>query len=198
MAPISTCPNEAEILPVAAGDPAEGPLREHLDGCPGCRERVERLRAELAALREDVENHTPSPSTEPDPAVDHDDEPSSVGTTQDWPPSAPAVAGATTEPASGPEPATEAPDRAEGRVERPGAIGKYPVVDQLDEGGQGRVYRVIHPRLSRDMVLKLGRYPSAPTSGPRWSRRGGCWPTWNTSTSSGSTTWTSTTTGCSW
>ena len=50
-------------------------------------------------------------------------------------------------------------DRAEGRPERPGAIGKYLVVDQLDEGGQGQVYRVIHPKLGQDMVLKLGRQP---------------------------------------
>jgi predicted Ser/Thr protein kinase len=49
--------------------------------------------------------------------------------------------------------------RAEGRPERPGAIGRYLVVDQLDEGGQGQVFRVIHPKLGRDMVLKLGRQP---------------------------------------
>ena len=49
--------------------------------------------------------------------------------------------------------------RAEGRPERPGAIGKYLVVEQLDEGAQGQVFRVIHPKLGRDMVLKLGRQP---------------------------------------
>jgi hypothetical protein len=47
---------------------------------------VERLRAELAALRQDVENLTPSPSTEPDPEVDHHGEPSGGGITVEWPP----------------------------------------------------------------------------------------------------------------
>lgn len=83
MAPIPTCPDEAQILPVAAGDPAGDALREHLEGCPDCRERVEQLRAELEALRRDVENKTPSPWTEPDPAVDHDGELSGGGTTVD-------------------------------------------------------------------------------------------------------------------
>ena len=75
MAAILTCPDEHELLPVATGEPAGEAIERHLDACPTCRERVERLRAELAALRLDLEGGVTPPSTEPDPAVDHDDEP---------------------------------------------------------------------------------------------------------------------------
>jgi serine/threonine protein kinase len=68
------------------------------------------------------------------------------------------VGDAASEPV-GPEAAAAARARAEAQPERPGAIGRYLVVDQLDEGGQGQVFRVIHPKLGRDMVLKLGRQP---------------------------------------
>lgn len=34
-------------------------------------------------------------------------------------------------------------------------IGKYFVVCKLDEGGQGQVFRVVHPGLSKELVLKL-------------------------------------------
>src|SRR5207248_1562571 len=129
MAPIPTCPDEAEILPVAAGDPAEDALREHLEGCTACRERLEQLRAEVSSLRRDLEDVMPLPSTEPDSAMDHDGEPSSGGTTVDWAPADPAVAGTTTVPPTGPEVEAAVRDRAEGRAERPGAIGKYLVVD---------------------------------------------------------------------
>ncbi len=85
-------------------------------------------------------------------------EPSSGGTTFSWP--ADPTANAAPEPGPiGPEAVAAARARAEGRSERPGAIGKYLVVEQLDEGAQGQVFRVIHPKLGRDMVLKLGRQP---------------------------------------
>jgi hypothetical protein len=53
MAAISTCPDEPELLAVATGEPAGAAMERHLDACPDCRERVERLRAELMALRQD-------------------------------------------------------------------------------------------------------------------------------------------------
>ena len=88
--------------------------------------------------------------------MDRGGEPSSGGTTFSWP--ADPTADAAPEPI-GPEAVAAARARAEGRSERPGAIGKYLVVEQLDEGAQGQVFRVIHPKLGRDMVLKLGRQP---------------------------------------
>lgn len=37
------------------------------------------------------------------------------------------------------------------------AIGKYRVVGVLDSGGQGDVYRAVHPQLQKELVIKLGR-----------------------------------------
>jgi predicted Ser/Thr protein kinase len=37
----------------------------------------------------------------------------------------------------------------------PAAIGKYRVVSVLDSGGQGTVYRAVHPTLGKDVVIKL-------------------------------------------
>jgi predicted Ser/Thr protein kinase len=39
--------------------------------------------------------------------------------------------------------------------EIPAKIGRYTVISLLDEGGQGRVFRVVHPGLGKDLVLKL-------------------------------------------
>jgi predicted Ser/Thr protein kinase len=43
--------------------------------------------------------------------------------------------------------------------EVPLSIGKYRVVGRLDKGGRGRVYRVLHPNLPGEMVLKIAREP---------------------------------------
>ncbi len=39
-------------------------------------------------------------------------------------------------------------------------IGKYPVIEMLDEGGQAQIFRVLHPELGKDFVLKLARRPT--------------------------------------
>jgi serine/threonine protein kinase len=39
------------------------------------------------------------------------------------------------------------------------AIGKYPVLDLLGQGGQGDVYRALHPTLGKEVVIKLARWP---------------------------------------
>jgi tRNA A-37 threonylcarbamoyl transferase component Bud32 len=41
----------------------------------------------------------------------------------------------------------------------PQCIGKYQIIGTLDEGGQARVYRAVHPDLARELVIKLGRDP---------------------------------------
>src|SRR5262249_43345868 len=51
-------------------------------------------------------------------------------------------------------------------------IGKYLVVELLDGGGQAQVFRVLHPELARELVLKLGRRPIG-TSRPEESGAGG-------------------------
>jgi anti-sigma factor ChrR (cupin superfamily) len=53
MSRMMTCPDEHELLVVATGEPAAAAIVEHLEGCEDCRERVDRLRAELTALRRD-------------------------------------------------------------------------------------------------------------------------------------------------
>jgi hypothetical protein len=60
-----------------------------------------------------------------------------------------------------PDTQQRAPDRAgsgTGADAAPGAIGRYLVVGQLDKGGQGDVFRVVHPGLGKDLVLKLARH----------------------------------------
>src|SRR5271170_8088038 len=156
MSRILTCPDEHELLMVATGEPAVVAIDKHLEGCPECRERVERLRAEVAALRRDLEGGVTPASTEPDPAVGHAGAASSDGTTLDW--ASDPVETADPGPL-GPEAVAAARERAEAQAERPGAIGKYLVVETLGSGAQGKVYRVIHPGLGQDMVLKLGRRP---------------------------------------
>ncbi len=156
MAPILTCPDENELLPVATGEPAVAAIEQHLEGCPDCRDRLERLRAELTALRRDLEGGRIPPSTEPDPALHPEGRPSGGGTTLDW--TSDPLQTAAPEPI-GPEAVAAARQRAEAQAERPGAIGKYLVVETLGSGAQGDVYRVIHPGLGQDMVLKLGRRP---------------------------------------
>ncbi len=51
MTEILTCPDEHELLPTAMGDPAVSTIQRHLAVCPGCRGRLERLRAEVSAMR---------------------------------------------------------------------------------------------------------------------------------------------------
>ncbi|MFH1921656.1 MAG: serine/threonine-protein kinase, partial [Planctomycetota bacterium] len=46
----------------------------------------------------------------------------------------------------------------------PTKIGKYHVVDMVEEGGQAQVYRAVHPTLSKELVIKLSRGPFG--SGP--------------------------------
>ena len=41
----------------------------------------------------------------------------------------------------------------------PAKIGRYTVLSLLDEGGQCRVFRVVHPGLGKDLVLKLAARP---------------------------------------
>jgi serine/threonine protein kinase len=45
------------------------------------------------------------------------------------------------------------------------AIGKYLIVGRIDQGGQGQVFRVVHPGLRKHLVLKLARQPVDPDTG---------------------------------
>ncbi len=60
-----TCPEEAELLAVAAGEEPRDELRMHLSGCPLCRERLGQLNLEIAMFRE-----TAMSAEEPPAALD--------------------------------------------------------------------------------------------------------------------------------
>jgi serine/threonine protein kinase len=157
MAPLPTCPDEPELLRIAMGEPVDDALLDHVADCSNCRARVEQLRAEVASLVGSFQDGQTSLPTQADPDEgDHEETPSG-GTTLDWPSADPAGT-PPTEPI-GAEAVAAARERAEARPDLPGAIGRYLVVDRLDEGGQGQVYRVIHPKLGKNLVLKLGHRP---------------------------------------
>ncbi len=58
---------------------------------------------------------------------------------------------------------TAPPPRGEGpeAPEKPERIGKYVVLESLDHGGQAQVFRVLHPELRKECILKLARRPMA-------------------------------------
>jgi serine/threonine protein kinase len=49
---------------------------------------------------------------------------------------------------------------AEPAVQTPEQIGRYRVLSVLDRGGQAWVFRVMHPTIHKEMVLKLARRPT--------------------------------------
>jgi hypothetical protein len=138
---MTTCPDEPELLSVAAGEPTSDAIAQHVDGCELCSGRVERLRDELSmipAITPDLGEGLTADPIGPDPA-DRQGEPPG-GSTAPFP-------GVTTREFPG------------GPPQRPLAIGKYVVVDLLDSDGQADVYRVIDPELGRQLVLKWFRQP---------------------------------------
>jgi anti-sigma factor ChrR (cupin superfamily) len=77
------CRDETELLALAMGEPVPAAVTAHVEGCPMCRTKLDRLKAEVASLRQNHSPETAPRSTELDPAVDHDGEPSGVGTTME-------------------------------------------------------------------------------------------------------------------
>ena len=149
------CPDETELLTLATGEPVAAAVTAHVAECASCQAKRDRFQAEVASLRQSHGRGTTPPSTENDPAVDHDGEPSDTGTTLDWTSADPAGTPGT-DPL-GPEAVAAARARAEGQEDFPDAIGGYKVVGLLDGGGEADVYRVVHIKLGNDLVLKLSR-----------------------------------------
>jgi serine/threonine protein kinase len=76
-----SCPDETHLLPVALGQPVPGEVEAHLEECLDCRRRLERLRAEVGALREQpttISYPGPWHSEVPTPPIG-DAEPASTG-----------------------------------------------------------------------------------------------------------------------
>src|SRR5947209_7199482 len=62
------CPDDHELLPLLADGSGSAPVREHLVGCPSCRQRLQRLQAEVANLRHALGGTPPSGSFSRAPA----------------------------------------------------------------------------------------------------------------------------------
>jgi hypothetical protein len=59
------CPDDAELLTIASGEPGSAGLREHLADCPRCRERIERIEVEVDLLRREAPWAAQAASTAP-------------------------------------------------------------------------------------------------------------------------------------
>jgi predicted Ser/Thr protein kinase len=159
-----TCPDEAELLAVATGESISQELRAHLADCSNCRVRLEQFQAEVLLLREQPAEPRLAPATASEPASD----PASAGSRADQPhataPSPNQPAETVEHPGTLPETdrgfACEVGDT--GAAAGPASIGKYLVVGKFPVTGQAEVYRVVHPGLARDLVLKLAREPVGP------------------------------------
>jgi hypothetical protein len=157
-----TCPDDAELLAVASGDPPSAELEAHLANCPICPERLELLRAEVGQLRGRLSVVPLIPSTASDAAFDGstaNGRPVDSSATLIW-----QAAGSGQDPVAEPETDLGTSDEAgQGREgDLPAAIGKYLVVGRFPPTGQAAVYRVVHPGLDRDLVLKLSLDPVEP------------------------------------
>src|SRR6266404_3777524 len=135
------CPDDHELLPLLADGSGSAPVREHLAGCPSCRQRLQRLQAEVANLRHALAGTPPSGSFAP----------ASSSVSEEGAGRANAL------PATLLGPLAVAPTGQAG--DRPAAIGKYLILDALDKGGQAMVYRAFHPTLGREVAIKLSRRP---------------------------------------
>jgi Protein kinase domain/Domain of unknown function (DUF4384) len=158
-----TCPDDAELLALAAGDPPSAEMRSHLDECASCRARLGRFQAELAQLRAGAPVAGPSPSTAQEPTSrlsSTNGRGDDRGATAPWESDGATEAGppaSQTEPGSGNE-----SGGIEGAPVLPAAIGKYLVIGRFPRTGQAEVFRVVHPGLAKDLVLKLALEPVRP------------------------------------
>ena len=132
----SPCPEDPELLAIVMGSTTPEAVRRHADDCAACQLRVDRLRAELSAVRF-VAGYLPAAEEAPMTGVE------TVSHTS------------TTEPA---DDDLEDSESTKPRP-RPESIGRYRVVGELDSGGQASVYRAVHPTLPRDLAIKIAHEP---------------------------------------
>jgi serine/threonine protein kinase len=149
---------------VAAGEEPREELRDHLGACPKCQELLNQFKSDLGLLKGIVPKAGLPPLTtsgltsEPvtsDGQTDHSGgtdnaseeavEPTAVGAS----PSATDIGNDHEAGRSNGEPL-------------PGPIGKYLVIGRFPPTGQAEVFRVVHPGLARDLVLKLALRPIEP------------------------------------
>jgi tRNA A-37 threonylcarbamoyl transferase component Bud32 len=142
------CPEEHDLLPLIAGDVAADALRGHLDSCPRCQRLLQRLRAEVMALRKSWPDGLPPIDAAPPPTGVSEGKGTAASK---------AATGSSDQTVDGPPLGQGSPPPPPG--ERPSTIGKYVIVSALDEGGQALVYRALHPTLYKQLVIKLSRLP---------------------------------------
>ncbi len=157
-----TCPDETELLALAMGEPVSAALTAHVAGCTGCRAKRDRLQAEVALLRDNRQKAHFSSSTlnEPmpgpaDTSVQVDDLGATV-TRNSSDRTGDPVSISDTDPVNddGGSSSRDAP--------LPAAIGKYLVIGRFPRTGQAEVFRVVHPGLALELVLKLSLEPVRP------------------------------------
>ena len=157
-----TCPDDAELLAVASGDEPSPALRGHLADCSKCRERLEHFHAGVGLLRRAASQAGPAGSTAREPAFDPvtaNGRADDSDATAPWP-AEESPERKTSEPATDPGFSCEPGATPEADV--PAAIGKYLVIGRFPRTGQADVYRVVHPGLARDLVLKRSLAPVRP------------------------------------
>jgi hypothetical protein len=141
---------------VAAGEEPSDALRAHFDECVRCRDQVEQYRAQMDLLRAVESEAGLAPSTRSGPAPENG--PSDRGTE-------PSDTTAPFEAADAPAShlsarATDAGfDYEPGEPPLPAAIGKYLVIGRFPITGQAEVFRVVHPQLRQERVIKLVKEP---------------------------------------
>jgi predicted Ser/Thr protein kinase len=158
----ATCPDEAELLAVAAGERPSAELQLHLASCSKCRERLEQFQSELSLLREERPDGPLCPSTAGDAVSEAStangsaDNADTTARRADAEPSETQTSESQTDVGFTCEPG------ASGEANLPAAIGKYLVIGRFPRTGQADVFRVVHPGLGKDLVLKLSLTPVRP------------------------------------
>jgi serine/threonine protein kinase len=157
-----TCPSDEELLAIAAGEEPSSALRDHLDRCAECSERLRRCMAEVLELRRASPIAAASYPGTAEAATDpptSDGRPVHLGTTE---PRESADSTACEPPSSDADDTTNCESAPGDEPPSPAAIGKYLVIGRFPRTGQAEVFRVAHPGLARDLVLKLALRPIEP------------------------------------
>ncbi|MBY0526401.1 MAG: protein kinase [Gemmataceae bacterium] len=107
------CPDEEVLFPLIFGEPTSDEVKSHVSSCDSCQQRIERIKTDVASLRQTGFQTRPTTVSDSPRTVD--------------------------------EPA----------VKRPATIGRFFIVGSLDKGGQGEVFRALHPTLGKDVAIKV-------------------------------------------
>ena len=132
------------------------PLHVHLRDCSECSARLDRLRAEVSAIR--VMREVPFASSPVSVQRSLSKNCSPLASTEPLENESAGMSAPVARVSSSRN--SELDDRrfeADGEV--PTAIGKYLIVGRFPESGQAEVFRVVHRELHRDLVLKIAHRP---------------------------------------